>query len=157
MPLRRSALSVCHCGDPWGRLLQVETRHSWAPMKPPRGQTLRSPRPKVPSMLTRHLLAFGNIKVRSEHTHLKGSVSKPGRRDRLPNRWLQNEQLSEEVTFFANTFVRWLRTSPTQPSGINHIQSVWSQNRSSRINIQQTSTNLPRSGGVGGALRVVPI
>ena len=33
--------------------LQAERRHSWAPIKPPRGQTLRSPRPKVTSVLSR--------------------------------------------------------------------------------------------------------
>ena len=40
--------SVCSCGDPWGTLLQLEIGCSWAPVKPPRGQKLRSPRPKVP-------------------------------------------------------------------------------------------------------------
>ena len=39
--IRRSALSVCPCGDPWGTLLQLGIRHSGAPIKPPRGQTLR--------------------------------------------------------------------------------------------------------------------
>ena len=53
VPLRRGALSVCPCGDPWGIPLQVEIRHSWAPVRPPRGQTLRSPRPKATSVLTR--------------------------------------------------------------------------------------------------------
>ena len=28
--------SVCPCGDPWGTPLRLETRHSWAPVKPPR-------------------------------------------------------------------------------------------------------------------------
>ena len=46
-PPRRSALSVCPCGDPRGTPLQLEIRETWAPVKPPRGQTLRSPRPKV--------------------------------------------------------------------------------------------------------------
>ena len=50
MPLRRSALSVCPCGGAWGTLLRLEIRHSWAPVKPPRGQTLRSPRPHVTSV-----------------------------------------------------------------------------------------------------------
>ena len=48
--LRRSALGVCPCGDPWWTLLQleIEISYSLAPRKPkpPRGQTLRSPRPK---------------------------------------------------------------------------------------------------------------
>ena len=55
VPLRRSALRVCPCGDPWGTLLQLEIIHSWAPIKPPRGQTLRSPRPRVASVITRLL------------------------------------------------------------------------------------------------------
>ena len=54
VPLRRGALSVCPCGDPWS--VQLERRHSWAPVKPPRGQTLRSPRPKVTSALARRTL-----------------------------------------------------------------------------------------------------
>ena len=36
-PLRRSALSGCPCGDPWGRPLQEEMGYSWAPVKPPKG------------------------------------------------------------------------------------------------------------------------
>ena len=55
MPLRRSALSACPCGDPWGTPLQSEIRCSWAPVRPRRGQTLRSPRPKVTSVLTSNL------------------------------------------------------------------------------------------------------
>ena len=39
VPLRRSALSVCPWGDPWGTLLQSEVSCSWAPTKTPRGQT----------------------------------------------------------------------------------------------------------------------
>ena len=58
VPLRRSALSACPCGDAWGTPLQLETRHSWAPVKTPRGQTLRSPRPKVTSaVFPKHVLA----------------------------------------------------------------------------------------------------
>ena len=53
VPLGRSALGVCPCGDPWGTLLQLETSYSRAPVKLPRGQTLRSTRPKVTSVLTR--------------------------------------------------------------------------------------------------------
>ena len=44
---KRGALSICPCGDPWGTPLQLEISYSWSPIKPPRGQTLRSPRPKV--------------------------------------------------------------------------------------------------------------
>ena len=55
MPLRRSALSVCPCGNPWWTPLQLEISYSWAPVRPPRGQTLRLPRPKVTSVLTRLL------------------------------------------------------------------------------------------------------
>ena len=44
----------CPRGDPWGTPLHLEIRHVWAPVRPPRGQTLRSPRPKVTSVLTRH-------------------------------------------------------------------------------------------------------
>ena len=44
VPLRRSALSVRPGGDPWGTLLHLETTYSWAPVKTPRGHTLRSPR-----------------------------------------------------------------------------------------------------------------
>ena len=51
--LRRSALGVCSSGDPWGTPLQLETRHSWAPVMATRGQTLRSPWPKATSVLTR--------------------------------------------------------------------------------------------------------
>ena len=47
VPLGRSALSVRPCGDPWGTLLHLVRRYSRAPTKPPRGQTLRSPRPKL--------------------------------------------------------------------------------------------------------------
>ena len=36
-PPRRSARSVCPCGDPWGTPLQVQTNHSWAPRKAPEG------------------------------------------------------------------------------------------------------------------------
>ena len=35
------------CGDPWGTLLHSKIRDSRAPIKPLRGKTLRSPRPKV--------------------------------------------------------------------------------------------------------------
>ena len=41
---------------PLGTALQLGTRRSWAPIKPsrdPRGQTQRSPQPKVTSVLTR--------------------------------------------------------------------------------------------------------
>ena len=58
VPLRRGARSVCPCGDPWGTPLQLEIKHSWAPAKPPRGQALRSPRPKVNSVLTRQILTL---------------------------------------------------------------------------------------------------
>ena len=34
--LRRSALSVCPCGDAWGAPLHLETGYSWAPYEPPR-------------------------------------------------------------------------------------------------------------------------
>ena len=51
--LRRSALSVCPRGDPWGTLLRLEINYSRAPSKTTRGQPLRSPRPKVTSVLTR--------------------------------------------------------------------------------------------------------
>ena len=40
-------------GDPWGTPLQVETSYAWGPVKPPRGQPLRSPRPKVTSVPAR--------------------------------------------------------------------------------------------------------
>ena len=53
VPVWRSALSVCPCGDPWGTPLQVEMIYSLAPAKLARGQTLRSPRPTVTSVLTR--------------------------------------------------------------------------------------------------------
>ena len=53
VPRKRSALSACPYGDPWGTPLQLEISYSWAPVKPRRGQTLRSPRPKVTSVLTR--------------------------------------------------------------------------------------------------------
>ena len=55
VPLSRSALGICPCGDPWGTPLQLEIYHSWAPVKPPRGQPLRSPRPNVYSVLTQPL------------------------------------------------------------------------------------------------------
>ena len=43
-------------GTPGGHLSKLKkTRHAWAPAKPPRGQTLRSPRPKVTSVLTANL------------------------------------------------------------------------------------------------------
>ena len=35
--LRRSALSVYPCGDPWGTLLNLEIGYSWAPIKRPMG------------------------------------------------------------------------------------------------------------------------
>ena len=41
----------CPCGDPRLTPLPLEIRHSWVPIKPPRGQTLRSPRPRVTSVL----------------------------------------------------------------------------------------------------------
>ena len=65
VPLRRSALSVCPCGDSWGTPLQLDTSYSRSPVKPPRGQTLRSPRPKVTSMLTPNLerLARGHMEA----------------------------------------------------------------------------------------------
>ena len=37
VPLRRSALSACPCGDPWGTLLQLEVSYSWAPYQAPKG------------------------------------------------------------------------------------------------------------------------
>ena len=58
LALGRSALSVCPCGDPWGTLIQLEITYSWATLKPPGVQTLRSPRPKVTSALTRFLTCF---------------------------------------------------------------------------------------------------
>ena len=42
----------CTCGNPWGTVLQWQTRHSQAPIETPRGLTLRSPRPKVTSVLS---------------------------------------------------------------------------------------------------------
>ena len=39
---KKKCPSVCPCGDPWRTLLQSKANHSWAPIKPPRGQTLRS-------------------------------------------------------------------------------------------------------------------
>ena len=53
VPLRRVALGVCPCGDPWGTPFQVNISYSWTPVKPTRGQTPRSPRPKVTSVLFR--------------------------------------------------------------------------------------------------------
>ena len=55
--IRRLALShgIGTPGDPWGTLLQVEISYSRSPVKPPRRQTLRSPRPKVTSVPTRSL------------------------------------------------------------------------------------------------------
>ena len=55
VPLRRSAL-VRLRGDPWETPLQLETRHSWAPIKTPRGQASRSPRLKVTAALSRSSL-----------------------------------------------------------------------------------------------------
>ena len=49
--------SVCPWGDPWETLLQLERSYSWAPIETPRGQTLRSPRPKVTSVLSRKACA----------------------------------------------------------------------------------------------------
>ena len=37
----------CPRGDPWGIPLLLEISYSWAPVKPRRGRTPRSPRPKV--------------------------------------------------------------------------------------------------------------
>ena len=71
MSLRRSALSVCPSGDPWGTPLQSESRHSWAPVKPTRGQILRPPRPKVTSVLTR-----GMPRVRNR-TDAEGQEQRP--------------------------------------------------------------------------------
>ena len=46
--------TVCPCWDAGGTLVHLEIiGYSWAPIKPPRGQTLRSPRPKVTSALIR--------------------------------------------------------------------------------------------------------
>ena len=56
--LRRSALSVCPRGDTWGTPIRSETSYSWPPAKPARGQTPRSPRPKVTSVLTQQ---FHNV------------------------------------------------------------------------------------------------
>ena len=64
----RSALSVCPWGDPWP--LQLETRHSWAPVEPPRGQALRSPRPKDTSVLIR------NMHVLTRKTTIPGFLGK---------------------------------------------------------------------------------
>ena len=55
--------SVCPRGDPWGTPLQVETRHPWARSRLPRGQIPRSPRPKVPSVLTVGRLGYGFLWV----------------------------------------------------------------------------------------------
>ena len=41
VPPRRSALSVCPCGRPWGTPLQLEIRCSWAPVKPPEGRSTK--------------------------------------------------------------------------------------------------------------------
>ena len=65
VPPRRSALSVCPGGDPWGTPTQLEIRDSWAPGKPPRGQTLRSPRPTVTSVLTRYMSKVLKFKSKS--------------------------------------------------------------------------------------------
>ena len=40
-------------GTPGGHPSNQKQENSWAPVKPPRGQTRRSPRPKVTSVLTR--------------------------------------------------------------------------------------------------------
>ena len=52
-------------------LLQLEISYSWAPVKPRRGQTLRSPRPKVTSVLTRLTLRW-----RREEHGWRGRVGK---------------------------------------------------------------------------------
>ena len=46
-------LVLIPAGNPGGHPSQLEIRCSWAPVKPPRGQTLRPPRQKVTSVLTR--------------------------------------------------------------------------------------------------------
>ena len=43
----------CIVRDPVGHSFNYKQIDSWAPSKPPRGQTLRSPRPRVTSALTR--------------------------------------------------------------------------------------------------------
>ena len=56
MPLRRSALSVRPCEDPWGTLLHLEVGYSRAPYEAPKeGQTPRSRRSKVTSVPTANL------------------------------------------------------------------------------------------------------
>ena len=78
VPIRRSALSVCPCGDPWGTPLQSELSYSWAPVKIPRGQTLRSPRPKVPSVLTRGIREMGGApRNPAPRNHLLVRIVKP--------------------------------------------------------------------------------
>ena len=52
VPPRRGALSVCPCGDPWGTPVESEITYSRPPVKPPMGQTRRSPRLNVNSVLT---------------------------------------------------------------------------------------------------------
>ena len=48
-------------GTPAGTPLQLEIIHSRAPVKPPREQTLRSPQPKVTSVLTRMIVIMITI------------------------------------------------------------------------------------------------
>ena len=71
VPLRRSALSVCPGGDPWGTLLSLEIRYARAPVKPPRGQTLGSPRPKVTSVLTRLALVLPRVGAAGGQTSVR--------------------------------------------------------------------------------------
>ena len=61
-PLRTNSLSVCPCGDPWGTPLQLEINYSWAPVKPPGGQPLRSPRPKVPRNFLIAIIRLHNLR-----------------------------------------------------------------------------------------------
>ena len=79
--LRRSALSVCPCGNPWGTPLQSEIRDSWTPVKPPRGQTLRSPRPKVYGVYGQRPAPRGSLR------RVRGAAKPAGERGLSARAW----------------------------------------------------------------------
>ena len=84
-PPRRSALRV----DPSGTPILLETRDSWAHVNSPQGgQTRRSPRPKVTSVLTRDRDRVTRQTRRTRHaTSPSGQGQKgPGRSDGSPSR-----------------------------------------------------------------------
>ena len=96
MPLRRGALSVCPCGDPWGTPLQVEINYFMGPCNAPKGTN-----PKVTSAKG-HFCAYPKLgSGRSVCGHGgKAAAFAPGRTQPGCLRRPRNQQVTANLRTF---------------------------------------------------------